>query len=63
MVVALEKGNSQMFVTKCVEPATQTKGFVLFPGSYAIEVQGRSQQPMVVQLLATSRLCPKHALL
>ncbi len=52
-----------MFVTKYAQPATHTNGFVLFPGTYAIEVSGRSPEPRVMQLLATSRMHPKLVLL
>ncbi len=52
-----------MFVTKYAQPATHANGFVIFPGNFAIEVKGRSQEPLVVQLLATSRMHPKLVLL
>ncbi|MGA7672769.1 MAG: hypothetical protein WBW04_20305 [Nitrolancea sp.] len=52
-----------MFVTKYAQPATHANGFVLFPGTFAIEVVGRSQEPRVAQLLATTQMHPKLVLL
>ena len=52
-----------MFVTKYAQPATHSRGFVLFAGTYAIEVKGRSQEARPAQLLLTSHMHPGLVLL